>query len=231
MVLVPSMRPEPVGFVDAGFGLRGSAPTEESLALARRMGANGVAARLSVGSGSGLVLGRRRRWGMSRARWAVTGAEGLALDRAAAVLGEDAHLLVRIDDDATADGLGAGCSAMASAVQVWAAVAGVERLTSWAAAWPREVHRVLVASQADVDRGAERLAAVLAERRVDAVLLHESLWSAGLATLFHRFAIECVADGAERPRLIDRVLAMGIDAVVGDHADQLAEGLAQRRSR
>ena len=51
----------------------------------------------------------------------------------------------------------------------------------------------------------------------------------GTVALLHRFRRFCIATGAEHERMIERVLHIGADAVVGDHADRLHDAAAPYR--
>jgi glycerophosphoryl diester phosphodiesterase len=73
--------------------------------------------------------------------------------------------------------------------------------------------------------GPERRAAALAEAGVDAVNLHHSDWSAGLATLFHRFGVLAFGWDAQHDRIIRGLLAMGLDAVYSDYTDRMVDCL------
>jgi glycerophosphoryl diester phosphodiesterase len=76
--------------------------------------------------------------------------------------------------------------------------------------------------------GPERRAAQLADAGVDAINLHHSDWSAGLTTLFHRFGVLAFGWDAQHERVLDGLLAMGIDGVYSDHVDRLVDSLARR---
>jgi len=76
--------------------------------------------------------------------------------------------------------------------------------------------------------GAERRAANLAERGVDAVNLHHTDWSAGLVTLFHRFEILCFAWDCQHDRVLAAMATMGLDGVFSDHVDRLAASFPGR---
>ena len=78
--------------------------------------------------------------------------------------------------------------------------------------------------------GPERMAADLSGMAIHAVNLPEQDWSAGLVALFRRFGLRCLAWDAQHPRQIDRLLALGLDGIYGDHVDRLVDGLARRRA-
>ncbi len=76
--------------------------------------------------------------------------------------------------------------------------------------------------------GPERRAAQLADAGIDAVNLHESDWTGGLATLFHRFEVLAFGWDAQFERVLDNLLGFGLDGVYSDHTDRMMEALARR---
>ena len=66
-----------------------------------------------------------------------------------------------------------------------------------------------------------------ADAGIDCINMHECDWSAGLTTLFHRFGIECFGWDAQLPRVLDQLLAKGVDAVYSDHVDRMVDALAR----
>jgi glycerophosphoryl diester phosphodiesterase len=75
--------------------------------------------------------------------------------------------------------------------------------------------------------GVERRAAQLAEAGIDAVNLHESDWTGGLTTLFHRFEVLAFGWDAQFERVLDNLLGMGVDGVFSDHTDRMMEAVAR----
>lgn len=76
-----------------------------------------------------------------------------------------------------------------------------------------------------MDGGPERRAAVLAEAGIDSVNLHQTDWTGGLVTLFHRFGVLCFGWDAQQPRVLGELLEMGIDAVYSDYVDRMRVAL------
>jgi glycerophosphoryl diester phosphodiesterase len=74
-------------------------------------------------------------------------------------------------------------------------------------------------------QGPERRAATLAKVGIDAVNLHNTQWSGGLTTLFHRFEVLAFGWDAQLPRELDELLDMGIDAVYSDHVDRMNDAM------
>ncbi len=82
----------------------------------------------------------------------------------------------------------------------------------------------------------ERHAVDLSAAGLDGVNLPEPDWTGGLVALYRRFDLACLGWDAQHDRQVDRLLALGLDGVFGDHVDRLVDGLArretgQRRSR
>lgn len=73
--------------------------------------------------------------------------------------------------------------------------------------------------------GPERRAADLAAAGIDAVNMHATDWTLGLTTLFHRFDRYAFAWDAQHDRVLDAVLAMGVDGVYSDHVDRMVDAL------
>jgi len=59
------------------------------------------------------------------------------------------------------------------------------------------------------------------------VNLHESDWTGGLTTLFHRFDVLAFGWDAQFDRVLDNLLAIGIDALYSDHVDRMMEAVAR----
>ena len=64
------------------------------------------------------------------------------------------------------------------------------------------------------------------ECRAKTVNLHESDWSGGLTTLFHRFGLLCFGWDAQLERVLAQLLDAGIDGVYSDHVDRMVDSLA-----
>lgn len=96
------------------------------------------------------------------------------------------------------------------------------------AAWREIDTRVRLVDSTRLERigeGPERRAAHLAAAGINAINLHESDWTNGLTTLFHRFGLKCLGWDAQHPRQIDRLLMIGIDGLYSDHVDRMVARL------
>ena len=77
-----------------------------------------------------------------------------------------------------------------------------------------------------IKEGPERRAMSLRDAGIDCINMHESDWTGGLTTLFHRFGVECFGWDAQQPRLLRQLLDRGVDAVYSDHVDRMVDALA-----
>ena len=78
-----------------------------------------------------------------------------------------------------------------------------------------------------ISEGPERRAASLAKTGINAVNLHESDWSTGLVTMFHRFGIQCFGWDAQHKQKLDRLFKLGIDGVYSDHVDRMVTSFSE----
>ena len=96
------------------------------------------------------------------------------------------------------------------------------------AGWRKDLHDVRLVDSTkmkDMRKGPERRAAQLSAAGIDAVNLHESEWTGGLTTLFHRFGVLAFGWDAQHERVIRNLVKMGVDAVYSDYVDRMVEVL------
>ncbi|MBI2710769.1 MAG: glycerophosphodiester phosphodiesterase [Actinobacteria bacterium] len=229
------MRARPIGFAHRGARAHAPENTLEAFALALRLGATGLESDVWL-TADGVpvldhdgVVGRVRR----RPIRAVTRAELPPHVPAVAELyeacGDAFELSVDVKDPAAAVPLiDAARAASAAAVgRLWLCHHDHDLLLSWREHDP-SVRLVDSTRLKRLSSGAERHAAVLREKGIDAVNLHHSDWTGGLTTLFHRFGVLAFGWDCQFARVLDGLLAMGIDAVYSDHVDRMVEALAGR---
>ncbi len=106
--------------------------------------------------------------------------------------------------------------------RLWVSHDDVELLTTWRQRFG-PIRLVNSARLRDLRHGPERRAAQLADAGIDAISMHHSDWSGGLVSLFHRFERLAFGWDAQHERIISALLAMGLDAVAGDHVDRLVD--------
>ena len=96
------------------------------------------------------------------------------------------------------------------------------------AEWRQDLHDVRLVDSTRMKamrKGPERRAAQLSAAGIDAVNLHESEWTGGLTTLFHRFGVLAFGWDAQHERVIRGLVKMGVDAVYSDYVDRMVEVL------
>jgi glycerophosphoryl diester phosphodiesterase len=82
-------------------------------------------------------------------------------------------------------------------------------------------HLVHSRSRRTLPRPLERHAADLAAGGIEVMNMHHTEWSAGLVSLFHRFAVRAFAWDCQEVRHIRAVLDMGIDGIYCDRPDRM----------
>ena len=78
-----------------------------------------------------------------------------------------------------------------------------------------------------IKEGAERRAAALADAGVDAINLHQSDWTGGLTTLFHRFGRYALGRDAQHERVLQELLRLGIDGEYSDWVDRMTDAFRE----
>ncbi len=76
-----------------------------------------------------------------------------------------------------------------------------------------------------IPEGVEQRAAALAGAGIDALNLHHSEWTGGLAALVHRFGVHCFGWDAQQARILHDLLDAGLDGVYSDHVDRMVHAL------
>lgn len=95
---------------------------------------------------------------------------------------------------------------------------------------PEQVRLVNSTRLRRIHEGPERRAASLADARIDAVNMHATDWTAGLATLFHRFQRLAFGWDAQFERSLVTLLRLGCDAVYSDHVERMVAALQQTQA-
>jgi glycerophosphoryl diester phosphodiesterase len=231
---VDSLRP-PIAFAHRGARAHAPENTIESFTLALKLGATGLesdvwltADGVPVLDHDGVVkVGLRKRpiGSMSRAdlpSWIPT------LEDLYATCGTDFELSLDVKDrEAAAATVDVARAAGAGVLpRLWLCHPDWELVRTWRPL-ADDVRLVDSTRLKRIKEGAERRAADLADAGIDAVNLHHSDWSLGLATLFHRFELHCFGWDAQFERVIVQLLRYGLDGVFSDHVDRLVDTLAE----
>lgn len=237
--LLPSHRIPPIGFAHRGARAHAPENTLEGFELALRLGASGLesdvwltADGIAVLDHDGVVGPVLRRRRIRDLRRSDLPPHIPALADLYASFGTEFELSLDVKDPAA--GAPAVKVTMAAdptmAARLWLCDDDLDRLVSWRNVSPH-VRLVDSTRLARVKQGPERLAAQLQDRGVDAVNFHQSDWSGGLVTLFHRFKVLAFGWDAQFDRILDGLLRMGIDGVYSDHVDRMADALARNDER
>jgi glycerophosphoryl diester phosphodiesterase len=237
----PLLRP-PIGFAHRGARAQAPDNTLESFALAARLGASGLESDvwltldgIPVLDHDGLVRAGAHRAGVRRRPIAEVTRDQLppsipSLADLYATCGSDLELSLDVKDARAAPAVIAVARDAGAEARLWLCHPELEVVASWRPL-SAEVHLVDSTRARRMKEGAERRAARHAELGVDALNLHHSDWTAGLTTLWHRFERYAFAWDAQHTRVLEGLLAIGIDAVYSDHVERMVDAIAGRSAR
>ena len=232
---LPSLLDPPIGFAHRGARAHAPENTIEAFTLALRLGATGLESDVWLTSDGipvldhdGVVRARLRSRPISSYTRAQLPDHIPALTDLIDACGSDYDLSLDVKEPA------AGPATIATVRE--AAPALVGRLWLCFADWRNAAaHRRLDPDVRLVDStrlgrikdGSERRAANLADAGVDAVNLHQSDWTGGLTTLFHRFGRYALGWDAQHERVLQTLLRMGIDGVYSDWVDRMTDAFRE----
>jgi glycerophosphoryl diester phosphodiesterase len=227
------LRP-PIGFAHRGARAHAPENTLESFQLALRLGATGLesdvwltADGVPVLDHDGIASGRVRRRPISSVRRADLQSHVPTLGELFETCGTDFELSLDVKDAAAADAvIDEARRSGADLRRIWLCHHDWEQVAAWRDL-DDDVRLVDSTRLRRMKEGPERRAATLAEARVDAVNLHATDWTGGLATLFHRFEVHAFGWDAQHERVLASLLHMGLDAVYSDHVDRMMQALLE----
>ena len=229
---IPSLRTPPIGFAHRGARAHAPENTLESFKLALRLGATGLESDIWLTSDGvavldhdGVVGGRVRRRSIADVTKDTLPVHIPTLEQLYEACGADFELSLDVKDPAALDATVAAARAAGAADRLWLCHHDWRQVAAWRATNP-DVHLVDSTRLRAMKDGPERRASQLADAGIDAVNLHESDWTGGLTTLFHRFGIICFGWDAQLDRVLAQLLDAGIDGVYSDHVDRMVESLA-----
>ena len=235
---LPSIRVPPIGF--AHRGARANAPenTIEAFALALRLGATGLesdvwitADGVAVLDHDGVIGSRVRRRSIRDVPRAQLPPHIPALADLYAECGTDFELSLDVKDPEamTATVAVARAAGDDATARLWLCHHDWRQVSEWRSRFS-DVRLVDSTRLRYLRHGPERRAAQLHDAGIDAINLHESDWTGGLATLFHRFEVLTFGWDAQFDRVLDNLLAMGLDGVYSDHTDRMMDAIARVRT-
>ncbi|HEX4820501.1 MAG TPA: glycerophosphodiester phosphodiesterase [Acidimicrobiales bacterium] len=232
---LPSIRIPPIGFAHRGARAHAPENTLEAFTLALRLGATGLESDVWITSDGvavldhdGVVGSRVRRRSIRDVARAELPPHIPTLDELYAECGTEFELSLDVKDPeamrATVDvARAAGGDAPA---KLWLCHHDWQLVAEWRASCS-DVRLVDSTRLRALREGPERRAAQLHNAGIDAINLHESDWTGGLTTLFHRFDVLTFGWDAQFERVLDNLLAMGVDAVYSDHTDRMMDAIGR----
>ena len=229
--------PAPVLFAHRGGMAHAQENTLDAFRLAVRLGATGLESDVWPTSDGVPVLTHHGRVGPFYRRRAITNVTAESLPATLPSL-EDLYRAVGTSYQVSLDVMDPAVAAQVVAVvnrhpgapgRLWLCHPDWETLAAW-----RDLHpRIRLVDSTRLERiqeGPERRAAHLAAARIDAINLHQSEWTGGLTSLFHRFGLTCLGWDAQHERQLDYLFRIGIDGVYSDHVDRMVTRSRARRS-
>ena len=232
---LPSLRRPPIGFAHRGARAHAPENTLEAFTLALRLGALGLesdvwrtADGIAVLDHDGVVRRGLRRVPIRSLRRDELPAHIPALADLYAECGTAFELSLDVKDpDAFETTIAVARAAGGGAVErLWLCHPDWKLVATWR---PRceGAHLVDSTFLGYMPEGPEQRTAALANAGIDALNLHHSEWSGGLAALVHRFGVHCFGWDAQHERILDELLDMGLDGVYSDHVDRLVNSLSK----
>lgn len=234
MTRLPSLQQPAIGFAHRGASAQAPENTVEAFRLATQLGATGLEADVwltadgeAVLDHDGVVGGWPRRQRIAARRRADLPEHVPTLAELYEAGGTDAHVSLDVKDPAAFDRVVAVSRDAGMALdRLWLCHSDWRLVAEWRGR-DDDVRLVDTTRLRSIKEGPERRAANLADAGIDAVNLHHTDWTGGLATLFHRFGIRAFGWDAQLPRVLDELLDAGLDAVYSDHVDRMATALAR----
>ncbi|MET0146976.1 MAG: glycerophosphodiester phosphodiesterase [Ilumatobacteraceae bacterium] len=228
---LPSLLDLPIAFAHRGARAQAPENTIDAFTLGLRLGASGLesdvwlsADGVPVLDHDGVVRSGRRRRAIGTVPRADLPPHIPALADLLATCGHGYHLSLDLKDDDAGPAVIDLVRREAPALlpRLWLCHPDVERLARLRP-YDETVRLVNSTRLSRMREGPERRAATLSTAGIDAVNLHHSDWTGGLATLFHRFRRVCFGWDLQFEHVMRPALRMGIDGIFSDHVDVLVD--------
>lgn len=234
----PLHRP-PIAFAHRGARAQAPDNTIEAFLLARRLGATGLESDVWITADGQAVLDHDGVVRNGLRRQPIAGVTRAELPDHIPTLGDlyrecgtEMHVSLDVKDSAAAPvaiAVARAAGGDAALRRLWLCHPSWQTVASWRDL--SDAVRLVDSTRLKrIKEGPERRAADLAAAGIDAINMHASDWTGGLTTLFHRFERLAFGWDAQFPRVLDSLLAMGIDGVYSDHvADMMTAVAAAQR--
>jgi len=230
---IPAIIAPPYAFAHRGARAHAPENTLEAFTLALRLGATGLESDVWLTADGEAVLdhdgvggGRVRRRAIGQVVRARLPGHIPTLGDLYATCGTHVAVSLDVKDVAAFDRVievarAAGGGALEN---LWLCHPRWEQVVEWRARCA-EVRLVDSTRLGRIKEGAERRAATLASKGIDAVNMHHLDWTGGLTTLFHRFGVLAFGWDAQTPRVLDELVDLGIDGLYSDHVDRMVSAV------
>ncbi len=232
MPRVVPLRQSPIAFAHRGARAHAAENTLEAFTLGLRLGATGLESDVWL-TADGVpvldhdgVVGRLRRTPIRSVDRADLPPHIPSLRELYETVGVDIPLSLDVKDPAAFTATVEVAEACGADERLWLCHPDWELVATWRAR-SDAIHLVDSTRMKRIPEGPERRAMSLRNAGIEVLNMHHSDWSAGLTTLFHRFGIECFGWDAQQPRILDKLLSMGIDGVFSDHVDRMVDAMAR----
>lgn len=232
---LPSLRRPPIGFAHRGARAHAPENTLEAFRLAARLGATGLESDVwltadgeAVLDHDGVVRQGVRKRPIAACQRADLPPHVPTLRELYDDVGTALDLSLDVKDPAAFDRVIEVADDAGALDRLWLCHDRWTQVAAWRERC-QEVHLVDSTFLGHMPDGPERRAAQLADAGVDAVNLHHTEWTGGLAALFHRFEVLCFGWDAQHERILDSLLDAGLDAVYSDHVDRMVSSLERAK--
>jgi glycerophosphoryl diester phosphodiesterase len=230
---LPSLRRPPIGFAHRGARAHARENTIEAFELALRLGATGLESDVWLTRDGQAVLDHDGVVGRLVRRRPISDVDRDELPPHIPTLAElylacgtDFELSLDVKDDQAAAAIIETARDAGAEARLWLCSGDWRTAASWRTL-STEAKLVDSTSVRRFKDGPERRAAELADAGIDAVNLHHSEWTGGLAALFHRFGRLGFGWDCQHERILDELLDAGVDAVYSDHVDRMMAALVK----
>jgi glycerophosphoryl diester phosphodiesterase len=235
MARVASLRQPPIGFAHRGARAHAPENTLDAFALAVKLGATGLesdvwvtADGVAVLDHDGVVRKGVRRRAIAEIRRDELPGHIPSLAELYERCGTELPLSLDVKDPAALEPTVAAARDAGAEEHLWLCHPDWELV----ATWRRLAEGAMLVDStrmAKIKEGPERRAMSLRDAGIDCINMHESDWTGGLTTLFHRFGLECFGWDAQLPRTLRQLIDRGVDGIYSDHVDRMVDALVDRR--
>ena len=232
-VTVEPLLDPPIGFAHRGGRADAPENTLEAFTLALRRGATGLESDVWLTSDGipvldhdGVVRAGLRKRPITSVPRAELPPHIPALADLYAQCGTAFELSLDVKDDAAGPVAVAVARDAGAEHRLWLCHHHLHVLGGWRSLSP-SVRLVESTRLKHMKHGPERRAARHAELGIDAVNLHHTDWTGGLVALWHRFDRYALGWDAQHERVLDDLLAMGVDGVFSDHVARMVSAIGR----